>query len=323
MKKALIVGINDYPKAKLHGCINDAKAIRDSIENNGNGSPNFDVKLIENVATKSELMRHVKDLFSGGCDTELFYFSGHGFFDKYGGGKIVTPDYKKDDEGVSMHEILKIANKSKSDNRVIILDCCHSGSFGSPTNEDGNMAEIAEGVSILTSSKADEVSVEVKGHGIFTRLLLDALAGGAADLRGHITPGSIYSYIDQSLGPWKQRPVFKTNITRFNSIKEVIPQVAPDVIRKLPTYFSTTDYEFSLDPSFEKTNNPQVAHKLVEPYAKEEKVEVFTDLQKLASVGLVVPIEEQHMYFAAMHSKSCKLTNLGQHYWRLVNDKRV
>ena len=52
--------------------------------------------------------------------------------------------------------------------------------------------------------------------GIFTNLVLAALEGGAADLRGHVTPGSIYAYVDQALGAWDQRPIFKTNVTQFH-----------------------------------------------------------------------------------------------------------
>jgi hypothetical protein len=43
----------------------------------------------------------------------------------------------------------------------------------------------------------------------------------------------------------------------------------------------------------------------------------------LKYVGLVVPVNAEHMYFAAMDSKACKLTALGHHYWRLVQDKRI
>ncbi len=323
MRKALVVGINDYPNAPLRGCINDASVFANTIEVNGDGSPNFDVRLIKDVGTKSELKGKIRELFAGDSETSLFYFSGHGFFDDLGGGFIVTPDYKLNDEGVSMDEILNIANESKSKNRVIILDCCHSGSFGSPKISGGKNAQIGEGVSILTASKSDEVSLEINGHGVFTNLLLDALQGGASDLRGHITPGSIYSYIDQALGPWDQRPVFKTNITRFTSLRTVNPQVPSDVLRKLTKYFETAESKYELDPSFEFTNDPQIDHNYIEPYASEEKVAIFKELQKLASVGLIVPVDEQHMYFAAMNSKSCRLTALGFHYWRLVKDKRI
>lgn len=322
MKKALVIGINNYPTAPLNGCVNDASAFGSIVETNGDGSPNFDVRLEANVATRADLKGHIRDLFSGDCDTALLYFSGHGFLNDLG-GYIVTPDFQTNDEGVSMDEILTLANESKAKNRVIILDCCHSGAFGSPKNTGSKSTHIAEGVSILTASKDNESAIEINGHGVFTNLLLDALQGGASDLRGHITPGSIYAYIDQALGPWEQRPVFKTNISRFTSLRTVIPQVQIEVLRKLTEYFPTATQQFNLDPSFEFTNDTNIEHKVVEPYAKKENVSAFKDLQKLESVGLIVPVDEQHMYFAAMNSKSCRLTALGYHYWRLVKEKRI
>ena len=43
MKKALIVGLNKYPAgSELEWCDNDAIAIRELIESNGDGSPNFE-----------------------------------------------------------------------------------------------------------------------------------------------------------------------------------------------------------------------------------------------------------------------------------------
>ncbi|MEG6586848.1 caspase family protein [Dendrosporobacter sp. 1207_IL3150] len=321
MKRALVVGINNYPSCPLRGCINDAKEFSETIGSNDDGSPNFDVKYAEDVPNKATLKGLIVDLFSGACDTSLFYFSGHGFINELG-GYIVTPDYGKYDEGVSMDEILTLANNSKAQDKIIILDCCHSGAFGSP-KITGHNAHISEGVSILTASREDEPSLEIAGHGVFTSLLLDALRGGAADIRGHITPGSIYSYIDQALGAWDQRPVFKTNITRFTSIRKARPSVPLETLRKIVEYFPNPKQEFPLDPSYEDTNTEEVKHEIVEPYAKEENVRVFKNLQKLQSIGLVVPVNADYMYFAAMNSKSCRLTALGYHYWRLVHDKRI
>jgi len=201
MKKALVIGIDKYPNSALSGCVNDANAFADIIAKNGDGTPNFDVKIRTDVPTKAKLRSLIVDLFNGDSDTALFYFSGHGFINEFG-GYIVTPDYERNDEGVSMDEILIAANRSDAKNRVIILDCCYSGAFGSPKITGGQAAHIAKGVSILTASKDDEYSMEVNGHGVFTNLLLDALHGGAADLKGHITPGSVYAYIDQALGAW-------------------------------------------------------------------------------------------------------------------------
>nr|WP_319570088.1 caspase family protein [uncultured Draconibacterium sp.] len=324
MKKALIVGINKYARSPLSGCVNDAEALASILRLNGDGSPNFGVKLKTDVPTKADLKSLIIDVFKGDNDTDiaLFYFSGHGFINDLG-GYIVTPDYTRNDEGVSMDEILTIANESGARNRVIILDCCYSGAFGSPKITGGKTAHIAKGVSILTASKDTETSVEINGHGIFTNLLLDALQGGAADLNGRITPGSVYAYIDQALGEWYQRPVFKTNTTKFITLRTLVSQVPVEIIRKLIEYFPSSTEHYSLDPSYEDTNTLQTEHKVTAPYAVPENVAIFKNLQKLQSVGLVIPVDEQFMYFAAMNSKACKLTKLGYHYWRLVKDSRI
>lgn len=319
MKKALVVGINDYPGAQLKCCENDAYAVSNALERNSDGSPNFSVITCTNPKTKGELRSMIKDLFKGESETALFYFSGHGYLDGIG-GYIVTPDFEQDDYGIPMTEILNLANKSKIRNKIIILDCCNSGRIGSPEISDDNSSFLNEGLTILTASKADEESVEINGHGVFTNLLLDALHGGAADLQGRITPGSVYAYIDQALGPWAQRPVFKTNISQFVSLKEVTPQIPMTDIRKIVELFETPQDSFDLDPSFEDTNNPEIEHKVIEPFSNAENVEKFKILQRFESVGLVTPSGEDHMYFAAMNSKSCRLTALGYHYWRLVKE---
>jgi hypothetical protein len=251
----------------------------------------------------------------------LFYFSGHGLLNELG-GFIMTPDHSKYDDGISMEDILKFANLSKSQNKIIILDCCHSGTIGEMTL-GGGTSILQEGVTILTACRSDEPAMEIQGQGVFTSLFLNALQGGASDLRGHITPGGVYAYIDQALGEWEQRPVFKTNVSRFTSLREVTPPVPLETLRKIIEYFPEPQQDFSLDPSYEDTNTEVVEHSVIEPYASVENVAIFKHLQKFQSVGLVVPIEEEHMYYAAMHSKSCRLTSLGYHYWRLVKDKRL
>jgi hypothetical protein len=148
--------------------------------------------------------------------------------------------------------------------------------------------------------------------------MIQAMEGGAADLNGHITTAGIYAYIDKAMGQCGQRPVFKTNISEFVSLRKVKPQVPENIMQQLPVLFEAADYVHPLDPSCEFTNNPEYKVQLVEPYTKEENRLRFQSLQKLQSVGLVVPVGADYMYFAAMESKACKLTPLGQHYWRLM-----
>ncbi|WP_432741478.1 caspase family protein [Methylobacter sp. G7] len=315
MKKALIVGINDYPNSPLNGCVNDANAIGTILESHGDGSPNFGVKMMTSPSssvTRSTLRESIESLFSGDSNMALLYFSGHGYI-KSTGGYLVTTDAKKYDEGVSMDDVLTLANASKAKNKVIILDCCHSGALGSPSILGNSIAQLSEGLSVLTASRDSEYAIEVNGSGVFTSLVVDALKGGAADIRGNITPGSLYAYVDEALGSWDQRPIFKTNVSSFTSLRTVSPKVPLETIRKITKYFLTPASEHPLNPTYEDT----------EPSAKEDNIKIFKDLQKFQSVGLVIPVDAEFMYFAAINSKSCRLTALGYQYWRLVNEKKL
>ena len=172
---------------------------------------------------------------------------------------------------------------------------------------------INEGVTVLTASRDKESAMEVNGRGMFTALVEDALNGGAADLRGKVTPGSIYAYVDQALGAWDQRPVFKTNVNAFVSLRNITPPIPIETLRKLCDYFPKSTDHFQLSPEFEpESGKPDAA-----------KVPVFKELQKMSRVGLIVPVDEEHMYYAAMNSKSCRLTALGYQYWRLSKEKKI
>jgi hypothetical protein len=312
MRKALVVGLNDYPSAPLKGCVNDAVRMEQVLQKNGDGSPNFSVRTILGSATRRELRESIESLFHGENDVALLYFSGHGLI-KSSGGYIVTTDFVRYDEGISMDEILAYANQSKARDKIIIFDCCHSGALGNPIIGEGNLAQLSDGLTILTASRSSEFSLEVAGAGVFTSLLLDALHGGAADLRGFITPGNLYSYVDEALGAWDQRPVFKTNVSRFTHLRRIDPHIPLATLRKIAEYFKSPEEEYQLDPSFEFTSDSP----------SEENVKIFKELQKFQSVGLVVPVDAEYMYFAAMESKSCRLTALGFQYWRLVKEGKL
>ena len=315
MRRALIVGIDDYGDVPLSGCVNDAKAIDAVLKTHGTDAPNFDTRVLTSPPTnltKAMLRRAIRELFETECDIALFYFSGHGFIQSKD-GCIVTSDAEQDDEGILMTEILGLANKSPVKNRMIIFDCCYSGNMGTPAIAERNVAEISEGLTVLTASRASEAAMELGGGGVFTNLVVAALLGGAADLRGHVTPGSIYAYVDQALGAWDQRPIFKTNVSQFTSLREVEPQVPPETLRKLTIYFASPQQEHALDPSYEDTVEGHDAN----------NAKVFKNLQKMAGVGLIVPVGEEHMYYAAMNSTSCRLTALGAQYWRLANENKL
>lgn len=316
MRKALIVGVNFYENiSNLPGCVSDAYSVDSVLKDNSDGTRNFDTKLITAVdenskVTRAELKKIVKELFSDDSNIALFYYSGHGYIESTG-GYLVTSDCEDGDDGLPMSELLTIVNNSPAKEKIVILDTCHYGTMGNP-NTSTDIAYINEGVTILTASRKTQYAMDEGDGGTFTKLFVDAVSGAASNLLGQISPGSVYAHIDQSLGAWEQRPVFKTNVKNFVSLRTVQPPITLNELKKITEIFSD-GFEFNLNPSYEPDSENPI----------KEHTEIFAILQKYNRVNLVVPVDAEHMYYAAMNSKSCKLTVVGEFYWKLVNEGRI
>ena len=325
MRKALIVGVNYYEHTSgLYGCVDDAHSVKAILERHGNGSINFgSPKLFTGTGPtdavgRGELKDAIEELFKGDSEIALFFFAGHGHIES-AGGYILASDAKRGDDGVSLADVLTLANKSAAKNKIIILDSCHSGIAGTHP-QASDQAILSDGMTILTASTADQYATEKNGSGVFTTLLVDALSGAACNLVGDISPGSVYAHIDQSLGPWDQRPVFKTNVKNFVSLRKVQPQLGLSELQRITEFFPTPGHEYALDPSYEPEDDGRKADM---PRADPNNTRKFAILQKYRSVILLVPVDAPHLWHAAMQSKSCKLTVLGEHYRRLVEAGRI
>lgn len=315
MRKALLVGIDDYQSSPLAGCITDATKLHDLLRTHHDGSPNFECRKMTSDSssiTRSALRQAVDELFQGDVDIALFFFAGHGTVNNLG-GYLVTQDAKRYDEGVPMVDVLALANKSKAREALILLDCCHSGALGQVPALANDTAVLREGVSVLSACRESEFALGGASGGIFSSLVCDALDGGAADVCGKVTVASIYAYVDETLGAWDQRPLFKSHVSRLVPVRQCMPTIPLEVLRLLPGYFSSPTDEFQLDPSYEPDADPK----------HEEHELIFSHLQRYRAARLLVPVGEEHMYYAAMNSKSCKLTALGRFYWRLANSGKI
>jgi uncharacterized caspase-like protein len=316
MRRALVVGINDYSWAPLKGCVNDATQIGNILERHHNGKQNFHVKRLtsdKDKVTKPQLFRSVRELFQRPAELVIFFFSGHGA-DSDLGGYLVTQDGEKHDLGVSLNEIVELANMATHINEIlIIVDACYSGHTGNTDPLSGGIAILRKGVSVLASSMKNENSYEKNGQGVFTSVMLEALSGGASDIMGHITVAGMYNYADKVLGPWQQRPVFKSHLTELSYIRITEPEIPFVELRLLDDYFPTLDAEYPLSPAYE----PQAAPKDV------EKEAIFAMLQRFRAANLIEPVGEEHMYYAAINSGSCRLTPQGKLYWKMVQLNKI
>jgi hypothetical protein len=326
MRKALVVGIDYYDSiSPLYGCVNDAHAVKTVLERHSDGTINFAVELLSGTSANDTVSRRnlkdkVEELFADDSEIALFYFAGHGHAEA-AGGYLCTSDCEEGDDGLALSDVLVFANKSRARNKVIILDSCHSGVASKNPLPPQNVAELSEGLTILTASTEEQYASEKNGSGVFTNLLVDALQGSAANLVGDVTPGSVYAHIDQSLGPWEQRPVFKTNVKSFVSLRKVQPPIALSDLQRITEFFPSAGFAYRLDPSFEPERGPESPKDVPPP--DPINTQKFAVLQRYNRVNLVVPVDAPHMWHAAMGSKSCKLTVLGEHYRSLVERKRI
>lgn len=325
MKKALVVGINYYNHiASLNGCVRDANNVNEMLARHEDGSVNFHTRCMTasgstDAISRKQLKEAIQQLFDGDSEVALLYFAGHGYVEATG-GYICSSEVMAGDEGIPLNDVMTWANRSAARNKVIVLDSCHGGAVGAnPVVPD--VSELSEGMTILTASTADQYADEVNGSGVFTSLFVDALNGAAANLVGAVTPGSVYAHIDQSLGPWTQRPVFKTNIRTFVSLRKVRPPLALSELRRISEFFPRAGYEFPLDPTFEPERPCTSLPGVPEPEPK--NTATFEILQQFNRVNLVVPSGAPHMWHAAMQSKACRLTALGEHYRRLVQEGMI
>lgn len=327
MRRALVIGVDAYPRAPLHGCVRDAHSVAQILEVNGDGSPNFDVRCLtsENVMiTQDRLSLEIDELFSAKADVALFYFSGHGYADRTG-GTLVTQESQQGIYGVKMNDLISRANEAhtKIGSTVIILDCCQAGAVGeAPGILGAEVSAVGTGVIVLSASHKEGYAVERDGQGVFTNILVEALRGSAADIRGRITPAAVYSLVDQTLGSWDQRPIFKANVQAFVALRAVEPKIPSHTLRSLVDWFDSETSIFPLDPQFEpdRANIPEELRGLPKDPEKEA---IFKQLQLCNRQGLIVPVDVEHMYDAAISSTGCRLTALGAHYRKLAELGRL
>ncbi len=135
-KKALCIGINDYPgtQSDLSGCVNDARDWADVLE-----ARQFAVRmLLDAEATKTEMTAAIRELIESAQpdDTVVITYSGHGTW---------VPDTSDDetdgrDEGLCPHDInasgalldddlhILFSNRRERVRVLLLSDSCHSGS---------------------------------------------------------------------------------------------------------------------------------------------------------------------------------------------------
>lgn len=328
MRRGLLVGIDAYSFGALEGCVADAAGLAELLATHADGSPNWRTEVMRGSdgdppITRGALRDSLARLFDNARDTDLlFFFAGHGGQTLWG-ADLVTQDASENSLGVSMNDLITLANDSPARSVTIILDCCFSGNAGSlPGLQAAAVSEpfrltkaiLRENVTVMAASRGTETSAEVDGHGAFTRVLLDGLEGGATDHRGKITALSLYSYISNAFDSWEQRPVLKTNLTEPLVIRVGPPWLEVELLRNLPDHFSSADARVQLTPAHEGLGRPLAAS---EEGTQEQQQ--FDYMGRLRNANLVTTEGRRDHYWVAMESGYVSLTSLGRYFWGLAN----
>jgi len=138
-KRAVIVGINDYPSAPLRGCVNDVETMSNTLTQHFGFVPAEKRILTNKIATTSNIMNALMWLTDDAQpgDILFFHYSGHGSRITHTGSDVELNGYDEilcpvdlnwKDKMITDDDLRIIFDRVPAGvNLTIILDCCHSG----------------------------------------------------------------------------------------------------------------------------------------------------------------------------------------------------
>jgi formylglycine-generating enzyme required for sulfatase activity len=227
---ALIIANSEFDDPKLSRLVapsHDAESLAEVLRDPAIGG--FDVTLLVDER-EPVVRRRVARLYHRRKrgDLLLLYYSGHGVRDERSGELyLATRDTEMDiasATAIGAAFVRGQMDKSNSQRKVVVLDCCHSGAFAKAKAALGSSAGTREafagngyGRVILTASNAVEYAWEgdkllgKATRSVFTHFLVQGLQTGAADLNGdgQVSLDELYDYVYEQVitsGRSKQTP---------------------------------------------------------------------------------------------------------------------
>lgn len=249
---ALLIGINEYaaPLTSLKYCARDMTVLREVLVKSGGYKPDHVLLLVDQPTDgnlPSDALKTSARPTSGiiytqlatflqqakAQDTVLFAFSGHGDCDAKGRHYLLPSDGNPDlleHTGVSIESLHQFLEKCPAKQKVIVLDCCHSGAGAKSskpipaTRFKASEVPTGKGIVQLFSSEVDQLSWEDEElkQGVFSYYLAQGLRGVAdtevqGNTDGFVTFSELYDYVHQNVSqrvqkrfrPYQQTPTKK------------------------------------------------------------------------------------------------------------------
>jgi hypothetical protein len=228
-RDALVVGINYYQHLpNLNAPAQDAEAIAQRLQSSGEfsirripeviqtGSPRVGMKT---KVSLRELENALVQLFKPKGQTlphtALFYFSGHGIQKEAGiqEGYLAVSDSNPNlgFHGLSLFWLRRLLQESPVPQKVIWLDCCHSGELLNFSEADPGARQGFDRL-FMAASREYESAYEslTSPYSVFTAALLDGLDPQRVS-SGIVTNHSLLNWVSQSLKGELQHPLFESS----------------------------------------------------------------------------------------------------------------
>ncbi|MDO5774982.1 MAG: caspase family protein [Spirochaetales bacterium] len=216
----LTVAVNKYRDKDLwlNYCVPDATSIEESFKKQQSGLYQ-DVcvySLKDAEVTKEGLEQKFKELSSivTADDVFVFFVSGHGTAYDDGDYYFIPVNFRytnKTDiplKAISKSDLTKNLSLIKAGKTLMMLDTCNSGAFFADSNKRGmgdkgifERLSRATGHAILAAASDSQSAMEgYNGHGVFTYVLLDGLAGNAdSNNDGFVSLTELSSYVENQV----------------------------------------------------------------------------------------------------------------------------
>lgn len=216
----LTVAVNKYRDKDLwlNYCVTDADSIEESFKKQQSGLyQNVCVySLKDSEVTKEGLEQKFKELSSivTADDVFVFFVSGHGTAYDDGDYYFIPVNFRYTNKtyiplkAISKSDLTKNLSLIKAGKTLMMLDTCNSGAFFADSNKRGmgdkgifERLSKATGHAILAAASDSQSAMEgYNGHGVFTYVLLDGLAGKAdSDGDGFVTLTELSSYVENQV----------------------------------------------------------------------------------------------------------------------------
>lgn len=195
---AVVVGVDRFRDRRippLAYAVNDARSVAQALGPLGFPADNI-IVLVNEDASRAGIERVLSRVVrraSGPNDRLLIFFAMHGVTAPlpHGGeeGYLLPHDADIDDlplTALSMQQLKQIGQRIPAKHILIAVDACYGGyslvRSQAPPIADRRYLDLvlrSRAIQVLTAGRRDQPVIEEQGHGVFTRTLLNGLAGHA------------------------------------------------------------------------------------------------------------------------------------------------